>query len=346
MRTIAEGVHVWSPQPSTGWGLANCGLIVCPAGRAAAWIDTPYDRSMANEFLTQCQPLLPDGVEISRAIITHGNGDHLWGASVVPGAELISTAETRNHIAHEPDPQQLHALVHNDSDTILAWYLRKAFGAFNWVDTHVRTPDTVLRGELELHIGQTPVHLIEMPPAHTEGDLIAYLPRQSVVFAGDVIFGSTSEIPGDTPVHWAGPLENIISACRRILDTGAEIIVPGHGPVLDRSGVHAHIQHLDYLRQRAHDLHQAGVPALDAARQIIREDRYHLGLPERLVVTIGSEYRHLDHVTEPPNMVSVVAQMAQVAWELEHPGIPASRPSVQAPTTGRTAVAGERGRAL
>jgi hypothetical protein len=53
---IADGVHVWHPTPNVGWGLANCGLL---AGRdAAAWIDSPYARALANEFRAHCEPLL------------------------------------------------------------------------------------------------------------------------------------------------------------------------------------------------------------------------------------------------------------------------------------------------
>ncbi|MGA5702336.1 MBL fold metallo-hydrolase [Peterkaempfera bronchialis] len=331
LRTITDDLHIWSPQPSTGWGMANCGLLSPRRGRTAAWIDSPYDRARALEFLELGRPLLAEGARIDRVIVTHGNGDHLWGAEVVPEAEVIATRETLGHIDHEPDPAQLHALVHGiDPDTVLGWYLRRSFGRFDWSGTEVRRPGTVFTGELELQVGDIPVHLIALPPAHTAGDLLVHLPQQGTVFTGDVVFAHTADQPGDHPVHWAGPLAGVVSACERALATGASTFVPGHGPILDREGVRGHIGYLEYVRERAHRLHTAGVPALEAACRVIAEQRHPgMSLPERLVVTIATEYRHLEGGGGLPDMLATVSQVAQVAWELEHPGLPTPRAAEQ-----------------
>lgn len=109
----------------------------------------------------------------------------------------------------------------------------------------------------------------------------------------------------------------MIAACEQVLATGAEVIVPGHGPVLDPAGVREHIGYLSYVRERAHALHAAGVPAIEAARRVIGEGRYPaLGLAERLVVTIGSEYRHLDG-SELPGVLQVMSDVAALAHESE-----------------------------
>ncbi|MFD7595321.1 MBL fold metallo-hydrolase [Kitasatospora sp. NPDC059812] len=325
---IAEDLYVWLP-PKRGWGLANCGLLA--SAKTALWIDTPYDPTLAGEFLAASRRLLPAGVEVDRVIVTHANGDHLWGAGVVPDAEVISTREALEHIHYEPTPQQQHALVvGGDPDSPLGGYLREHFGRFDWSATDPVHPDTVFTGELELRVGEYPVQVTGLPAAHTSGDLIVHLPYQRAVFTGDVIFGSTPEYPGDHPVHWAGPLENVITACERILATGAEIFVPGHGPVLDRDGVRHHIAYLTYVRERAHALHTAGIPALDAARRVIAEQRHpELGLPERLVLTVAAEYRHLDG-TEVPNVLEAMGQVAQVARELAEDAARSPRPRAAA----------------
>ncbi|MFS7878879.1 MBL fold metallo-hydrolase [Streptomyces asiaticus] len=322
--TVADGVHIWSPTPSAGWGLANCGLVVSPDGHAA-WIDSPYDRRMAGEFLDHSRALLPGGGRIERVIVTHANGDHLWGAEVVPDAEIVATREALGHIEYEPSPQQLHGLVQgSDPATPLGWYLKRHFGRFDWSTTEVVEPTLTFVGELDLRVGQVPVELFSLESAHTAGDLVAYLPRQKVAFTGDVIFASGPKDPGDHAVHWAGPLANVISACERVLATGAEVIVPGHGPVLDREGVRGHIGYLEHLRDRTRELHTAGVPALEAARTLIAENAYpSLGLPERLVITVGSEYRHLNGTEEAADLVATMADLAQVAWERRE-GAPAA----------------------
>ncbi|WP_051943571.1 MBL fold metallo-hydrolase [Streptacidiphilus rugosus] len=328
---IADGVHVWRPRPGVGWGLANCGLLV--SGATAAWIDSPYDRTLADEFLARCRPLLAEGAEVDWLFVTHGNGDHLWGWQAVPDARVVYTRATAGHIAHEPDPCDLHGLVHNaDTDTVVGWYLNRHFGRYRWPETELPQPALTFSGEVEIAVGDIPVELTQLAPAHTRGDLIAYLPRQQVCFAGDIVFAATADEPGDHPVHWAGPLENVIAGCDRVLATGATTIVPGHGPVLDRDGVLAHRDYLCYLAESVQRLHAAGVPAADAARRLVAEARYpDLHLPERLAITVALQYRHLDAAPEAPMLLQMQA-LAQLAWEIEHPGTPLPSPR-PAPTT-------------
>ncbi|RKE21181.1 MBL fold metallo-hydrolase [Streptomyces sp. TLI_171] len=309
--SIADGVYAWQPQ-QRGWGLANCGLVA--SADTALWIDTPYDRTLAGEFLDRSRAVLAPGVTVDRIVVTHANGDHMWGAGVLPDAEIIATREALHHIAYEPTPEQQHALLNTlDPASDTGAYLHEHFGCFDWSDTPPVTPDTVFTGELELRVGDLPVQISSLPPAHTSGDLIVHLPTRSTVFTGDIVFGSTAERPGDHAVHWAGPLGNIVDAVERLLDTGAETVVPGHGPLLTRADLRAHAGYLRYLRDRAHALHAAGVPLADAARTVLDERRYpELGLPERLLVTLGTEYRHLDGA-EPPAMLEVVGRMAGLA---------------------------------
>lgn len=327
LRKLAEGLHVWLPR-RRGWGLANCGLVV--GDDTALWIDTPYDRRLAGRFLAASRELLPPGVAIDRVVVTHGNGDHFWGAGVVPNAEVIAAKESLEQAEAEPDPRMLHAFVRGTvpeqpspsppsrpvhstpprptpprsagveparpvttdaaeapyapyapeaaadrrAEALLSSYMRRHFGAFDWADTERVRPTLLFRGELELSVGGRPVRVVGLPPAHTTGDLFVHLPDRSTVFAGDVVFGSTPAQPGDHAVHWAGPLSAVSAVCERILATGAETIVPGHGPILGRSGVRAHLDYLHHLRERAEEFHARGVPALEAARRVIAERRH------------------------------------------------------------------------
>ncbi|MBO8192161.1 MBL fold metallo-hydrolase [Streptomyces oryzae] len=312
LRALGDGLHLWKP-PRRGWGLANCGLLV--GDGEGLWIDTPYDRPLAEAFLAASREVL-DGGGIARVVVTHANGDHLWGADVVPDAEVIATREARHHIEMEPSPQQMRKLIEGaGAQSPVGGYLAEHFGHFDWSRTNVIVPSAVFEGELELTVGGHPVVLTSLPPAHTAGDLIVHLPDHGTVFTGDIVFASTPEEPGDHAVHWAGPLENVIAACEGVLDSGAGTIVPGHGPVLDRAGLRAHIDYLSRLRERAHALHARGVSAVEAARTIASENHWpELGLVERLVVTVRTEYRHLDS-TDPEPIAAVLPEMVAFAAE-------------------------------
>ena len=325
IRALADDLYAWLPQ-DRGWGLANCGLLV--GGRTALWIDAPYDRALAGRWLAESQARLPEGVAVDRVVVTHANGDHLWGAVVLPDAEVVSTRHATDNAHFEPTPEQLHQLVQGlDAETPVGWYLKEHFGRYDWSATPSVEPTMLVDGELEFRVGPHPVHLIGLPPAHTTGDLIVHLPAQDTVFSGDVVFASSAEQPGDHAVHWAGPLSGVLAGCERVLATGAGTIVPGHGPVLDRAGVRAHMDYLGYVRERAHERHRAGVPSPQAAREIIAEGRFpELGLPERLAVTVATEYRHLDGSAER-SALEAMGEVAQIADELRRPQIPTQIPA-------------------
>ena len=325
LRRITQDLHVWQPLTS-GWGLANCGLLLSGNG-TGAWIDCPYDTRLGSEFRALSSALGAD--MINWLVVTHGNGDHHWGAGVIPDAAIIYTHETTSHIAHEPDPAALHAMAHEASDPdVVSWYVNQHFSRFDWRDAEVRAPTITFSGDLQLRLGHSVVDLIQLRPAHTAGDLIAYFPQQRVCFAGDIVFGTSNEHPGDTPVHWSGPLASVIEGCERVLATGATTIVPGHGPLLDREGVQAHIRYLDGLRAASHALHAHGATSLDAARQIIRSGQIAaVGLPERLAVTLAAEWAHLNGAPTP-TMAEQILALATLAWELAGPApiVPQPRP--------------------
>jgi cyclase len=60
-------------------------------------------------------------------------------------------------------------------------------------------------------------------PAHTKGDLLVHLPKERVVFTGDILF------VGSHPIVWEGPISNWIAACDRILALDPAVVVPGLG---------------------------------------------------------------------------------------------------------------------
>ncbi len=93
---------------------------------------------------------------------------------------------------------------------------------------------------------------MELGPAHTRGDTIVHVPDAGTVFTGDLLF-----IEG-TPIVWAS-LGNWISACDRIIELGATVLVPGHGPVTDASGVSDVRRYLRFVQDAARERFEAGM---------------------------------------------------------------------------------------
>jgi glyoxylase-like metal-dependent hydrolase (beta-lactamase superfamily II) len=316
---IADGLYAWLPDGQGTWGLANCGLLV--GDGAALLIDTPYDLPRTERLLAACAEVLPPGTSIGTVVTTHANGDHSYGLPALPGAEIIATEEFLIGMEHEPSPAQMHLLTTAlPEEQPLGWYARRHFGRFSYAGLERVAPTRTFRGELELTVGGVPVRLVQAGPAHTDGDLWVHLPRQGVVFTGDLVFA------GDHPVHWAGPLARVVAGLEAMLATGAEVFVPGHGPVQDPAGIRAHLAYLEELRGYAAERHAAGVGAEEAARQLIAAERWPgLGLPERLAISLATEYRHLDGDQGSPDLVGLVTGAARIALERAGLGIPAQR---------------------
>ncbi len=139
---------------------------------------------------------------------------------------------------------------------------RGFFGDFRFEGIELTLPTRTFSGRLTLDVGGRTVELIEVGPAHTAGDLLVHVPDANVVFTGDILF------IGGTPIVWAGPIGNWIAACDLMLGMDVDVVVPGHGPVTDQTGVTAVRDYLAFVEREATERHAAGVDAFDAAREI------------------------------------------------------------------------------
>ncbi|MGP3983628.1 MBL fold metallo-hydrolase [Streptomyces sp. KR80] len=307
---LTDGFHLWAPGIVGTWGFANCALI--SAGEEALLVDTPYTADLTRSLRAAADRVLPGGVDSIRTVVnTHPNGDHTFGNQFFPGAEIISSATAREHARHEPGPDRMEQLVHStDPLTPLGWYMREHFPT-DYSGLRQVLPTRVFSGKDTLSVGDLTVELLELGPAHTAGDVVVYLPEQRAVCAGDIIFVS------DHPVHWVGPLARVQDACHRILDLDPDIIVPGHGPVIGQGELRNYIGYLQTVERRIHASHARGLTAEEATADLMGDIPHpHLGLPERLVILTGVEYRSLDRDTSPLDMVALVDSAARFAGAL------------------------------
>src|SRR5262245_65728006 len=81
----------------------------------------------------------------------------------------------------------------------IAPYVSEALRPFAFDDVRLTPPTRTFTGELELDVGGRRVVLIEVGPAHTPGDLIAWVAAARAVLAADIPF------IGRLPLRRAGP---------------------------------------------------------------------------------------------------------------------------------------------
>lgn len=84
-------------------------------------------------------------------------------------------------------------------------------------------PDRVFDEELSLDLGGRPVELRNRGRANSPADVTIYLPRERILFAGDILVHPVPYAMGSYPVAWLEVLRAL-----EVLPVSA--IVPGHGP--------------------------------------------------------------------------------------------------------------------
>jgi cyclase len=306
LHELGDGLFAYL-QPDGSWGWSNAGLIT--SSGSSLLIDTLFDHKLTQEMLDSMRPVTA-GSPIEQAMNTHGNGDHWYGNDLLPDGIPIVATQTAIEDMQALPPPTFHALTQAELDPELGSFVEHAFGRFDFSGIQGRLPTVSFNDHHELRVGERPVSLIELGPAHTPGDAIAHVPDAGVVFTGDLLF-----IEG-TPIMWAGPVSNWLNACERILELGAGVLVPGHGPVTDASGVREVQRYLRYVRDEAKARFDAGMDAAAAADDIDITDFRDWGDPERIAVNVATIYGELDPAAPVANPVELIARMAR--WRARH----------------------------
>jgi glyoxylase-like metal-dependent hydrolase (beta-lactamase superfamily II) len=188
----------------------------------------------------------------------------------------------------------------------LGEYVQQIFGSFAFEGIELTPPTRTFNGVLELAVADRPVHLLELGPAHTAGDVAVHLPDAGVVFTGDLVFN------GGHPVVWAGPVSGWIAACERLLALEPDVVVPGHGPLADRGVLAIQADYFRWLVDEGSPRLRAGMTALDAARDMVGGPYAGWGEGERLVVNLTALARDIG-LAPPDDIATLFGGMAELA---------------------------------
>jgi cyclase len=307
LHELGDGLYVYL-QPDGGWGWSNAGLIT--ADGASLLVDTLFDLTLTKAMLQAMKPIT-DQHPVGQAFNTHGNGDHWFGNELLPDNIPIVASAGAVEVMRASPPQGVHMLFNEvDLGPEFEAFAQRNMRRFDFASVTGRLPTDTFERRHDLTVGDRNVNLIELGPAHTNGDAIAYLPDADAVFTGDILF-----IEG-TPLMWAGPITNWITACDRILDLEARTIVPGHGPVTDASGIRDVQRYLRYIQAEARQRFDAGMDEEAAADDIDLADFRDWGDPERIAANVANLYREFDPSLPPLSPPELFVKMAR--WSARH----------------------------
>lgn len=272
-------------QPDGTWGWSNAGLI--ESRGQTLLVDTLMGLDITRDMLNEMKRKIPESKKIDKLINTHANPDHILGNELVTGAEIISARATAEEMA-ELDIDGMNTMMTGGWKNMGEGgeFLYETMGkTFDFSGITVTLPTTTFENEMALNVGDKLVQLIDVGPAHTKGDTIVYVPEDKVVFTGDILFNEGH------PIIWSGPVNNWIDACTYIIDLDVETVVPGHGPITDKTAVKNLRYYFEYIRDEAKSRFDAGMNWQDAGCEISLAEFKDWTDSERIMANVFALYR-------------------------------------------------------
>ncbi len=151
------------------------------------------------------------------ALDTHHHGDHAYGNEVYVEAGAVPFAHTG--VIEEMKRYETGYYGGKPGSWEAA-----AKGRADLKTSKLKPPTVLFSGELVFDDGKHRAEIMHLGIAHTHGDALAWLPKEKILFAGDVCVNGPYNYVGDGSVEkWVETLD----AAKKL---GATVVCTGHGP--------------------------------------------------------------------------------------------------------------------
>ncbi|MDK9695495.1 MAG: MBL fold metallo-hydrolase [Siculibacillus sp.] len=203
--------HAWA---YTAEGDPNTGVII--GDDSVMVLDTQATPVMAQDVIRRIREVTDKPIEW--AVLSH------YHAVRVLGAEGYRSAGLKHIVASRATHEMIVERGEADKASEIGRFPR-LFRAVESVPG-LTWPTIVFDEKLTIHLGSVEVELHQIGRGHTRGDTIARLPREGVVFSGDLVEYGATPYAGDAHfADWPTTLDRISA-----LDPVA--LVPGRGEAL------------------------------------------------------------------------------------------------------------------
>ncbi len=194
-------------------GLTNSGIII--GDDSVLVIDSLRMPSFARSLMEDVRKLTDKPVKY--VIDTHSHWDHSWGNQEFPEAAIIG---------HENCYSEMVDVEWNEE-----WKNKILSSGDPWSDeanvVTITPPEITYQDSMRIYFGGREIILKYLGKAHTSGDTFIHLPKERIVFTGDVAQDGGVPYLGDSyPDEW-------LDTDDRMAELPVDRFVSGHGPVGD-----------------------------------------------------------------------------------------------------------------
>jgi glyoxylase-like metal-dependent hydrolase (beta-lactamase superfamily II) len=251
-REIAEHVYVIPDQRINV--IPNIGIIIGRDGVLV--VDTGMGPRNAETVLGEVKKITSKPV--AYLTITHFHPEHGMGAQAFPASTIIIYPTAQKTELLEKSAAMINQF--SGVSTGIADLLKPV---------KIRMPNVTFSEEADVDLGDFPVRLLHWGSSHTRGDGFVFLPKQSIVFGGDVVVNRFFPIMADSDSSGT----NWIEILGRLEKLHPAIVVPGHGEVGDVGLITAMRDYLVFVRDRVQQMKSQGSSVMDVESKLGPEVR-------------------------------------------------------------------------
>ena len=289
--TIKPGVHLLStPDDFYAFAIGNVALIEQSDGFVV--IDSGMTAAHGRRVVDYARSL--SSKPIKAVAITHWHNDHPLGVSAIrdafPNVRIISTAATEAgllgpasfDVGYSANPKADAAVAERVAAEKVGYQkllddpataadrkerIRKALLQFDqyvsdFKGTYIVPPNETFEHELLIDDSELPVRLMLLGRANTDGDLVAWLPKQRIIATGDIVVAPYPFGFGSFPADW-------IDTLGKLKALGFETLLPGHGPPQsDSDYLDKLIATISEIRAQVGPLAKQGVPLEEVRKKV------------------------------------------------------------------------------
>jgi cyclase len=280
LRKLAPNVYAYQQQGGTGLlnaGISNAGLFV---GEDSLLVFDALGYPLQSKAFIAASKQATGGKPISHLINSHHHGDHVAGNQFFLPTQIASHPYCRQEV--------LKAIP----GTPASW--PKAEGLADGTEVRKLAPPTVtFEDNLVYNIGGNTVEFRFVGPAHTWGDLVAYLPQHKILFAADLAFFHL------VPYCHNAWISKWMESIDKVMNMDVDIIVPGHGPVGGKKDLAESADYFRFLKTEAKKRFDSKMSP-GAAAADIKMGKYDNWMgPERIVMNTTRLYHEFNDTLTP-----------------------------------------------
>lgn len=269
IENLAPGV--WAAIANDNYGHAICNAGIIDLGDKTIVFDPFMNLDAASDLKTAAIALTKKQVQF--VVNSHFHNDHIRSNQIFsPTASIISTVWTRNQESiSEPEErawekqnaakrladskEKLKTATGMEKEELPMWigYYEGLLQSGPQLKTVL--PDITFTDSLWIYGSKRSIELIECKNGHTGSDVILVLPKEKIIFMGDLLFVKRHPWLGDgDPKSWQQHLEKWKA------DENFSKYVPGHGPVGGKQEMNSMIDYLKELHQLVSESIQKNLP--------------------------------------------------------------------------------------